>query len=187
MYFSFYCYGYLINIYLSNCLSSIYLNMYSDNQFDYQPLTPNHLLHLQTSTGLSPGIFSKDDLVRRQAWRQAQYLAGIQYFGVAGRESISLRYYSGKSGMRRKEIFNWVIWSWWRMKSIQEERSRFFEPLSHYWKRWFGPFIQSEDDINRCCMFERKGERRNDCEYSYSHTSNCTVVSVGDGWRRYWR
>lgn len=33
------------------------------NSENGQPLTPNHLLHLRLSSGLSPGIFSKDDLL----------------------------------------------------------------------------------------------------------------------------
>ena len=49
----------------------------SDSHLDDQPLTPNHLLHLRPSTGLSPGIFSKDDLLCRRAWKQAQYLADV--------------------------------------------------------------------------------------------------------------
>ena len=49
----------------------------SDSHLDDQPLTPNHLLHLRPFTRLSPGIFSKDDLLCRSAWRQAQYLADI--------------------------------------------------------------------------------------------------------------
>ena len=49
----------------------------SDSHLDDQPLTPNHLLHLRPSTGLLPGILSKDDLLCRRAWRQAQYLADV--------------------------------------------------------------------------------------------------------------
>ena len=50
------------------------------NSEDDQPLTPNHLLHLRLSSGLSPGIFSKDDLLCTRAWRQGQYLADIPVF-----------------------------------------------------------------------------------------------------------
>ena len=47
------------------------------NSEDDQPLTPNHLLHQRLSSGLSLGIFSKDDLLCTRAWRQAQCLADI--------------------------------------------------------------------------------------------------------------
>ena len=50
------------------------------NSEDDQPLTPNHLLHLRLSSGLSPSIFSKDDLLYTRAWRQDQYLADIPVF-----------------------------------------------------------------------------------------------------------
>ena len=49
----------------------------SHSHLDDQPLTPNHLLHLRPSAGLSPGIFNKYDLLCRRAWRQAQYLSDV--------------------------------------------------------------------------------------------------------------
>ena len=40
----------------------------------------DHLLHQRLSSGLSPSIFSKDDLLYTRAWRQDQYLADIPVF-----------------------------------------------------------------------------------------------------------
>lgn len=41
-----------------------------------EPLTPNHLIHMKTSTPLPPpGKFVKEDLYARKRWRRVQYLA----------------------------------------------------------------------------------------------------------------
>ena len=58
-------------------LNSRPLTQNSDSALDEQPLTPNHLLHLRPCQGLPPGIFDKDDLSCRRAWRQVQYLANL--------------------------------------------------------------------------------------------------------------
>ena len=55
-----------------NILNSRPLTQNSKSSLDEQPLTPNHLLHLRPCPGLPPGIFDKDDLNCRRAWRQAQ-------------------------------------------------------------------------------------------------------------------
>ena len=60
-----------------NILNSRPLTRNSDSALDEQPLTPNHLLHLRPRPDLPPGIFDKDDLSCRRAWRQAQYLANL--------------------------------------------------------------------------------------------------------------
>ena len=54
-----------------NILNSRPLTRNSDSALDEQPLTPNHLLHLRPCPDLPPGIFDKDDLSCRRAWRQA--------------------------------------------------------------------------------------------------------------------
>jgi len=60
-----------------NILNSRPLTQSSDSARDEQPLTPNHLLHLRPYPDLPPGIFDKDDLSCRHAWRQTQYLANL--------------------------------------------------------------------------------------------------------------
>nr|XP_039256379.1 uncharacterized protein LOC120333093 [Styela clava] len=42
---------------------------------DDEPLTPNHLLLLNPTSNLSPGLFDKKDCYTRKRWRQIQYLA----------------------------------------------------------------------------------------------------------------
>ena len=44
---------------------------------DPDSLTPNQLLHLGTTRCLPPGVFGKEDLYCRRAWRQAQYLSNL--------------------------------------------------------------------------------------------------------------
>ena len=49
----------------------------SDDPRDLDPLTPNHLLCLQTGNAVPPGRFDKDDSYSRRRWRQIQYLADV--------------------------------------------------------------------------------------------------------------
>ena len=58
-------------------LNSRPLTRNGDSALDEQPLTPNHLLHLRPCPDLPPGIFYKDDLSCRRAWRQGQHLANL--------------------------------------------------------------------------------------------------------------
>ena len=58
-------------------LNSRPLTRNSDSPLDEQPLTPNHSLHLLPCPDLPPGIFHKDYLSSKRAWRQAQYLANL--------------------------------------------------------------------------------------------------------------
>ena len=60
-----------------NILNSRPLTRNSDSPLDDEPITLNHLLHLRPTTALPPGLFNKEDLNSKRAWRQAQYLAGL--------------------------------------------------------------------------------------------------------------
>ena len=60
-----------------NILNSRPLTRNSDSPLDDEPITPNHLLHLRPTTALPPGLFNKEYLNSKRAWRQAQYLAGL--------------------------------------------------------------------------------------------------------------
>jgi hypothetical protein len=62
---------------VTNILNSRPLTRNSDSPVDDEPITPNHLLHLRPTKALPPGLFSKEDLNSKRAWRQAQYLAGL--------------------------------------------------------------------------------------------------------------
>ncbi|KAL1249115.1 hypothetical protein QQF64_022433 [Cirrhinus molitorella] len=46
-----------------------------NNPDSLEPLTPNHLLHMKSSTTLPPpGVFSKEDLYGAKRWRRVQFL-----------------------------------------------------------------------------------------------------------------
>ena len=60
-----------------NILNSRPLSRNSDSPLDEHPLTPNHLLHLRPCPSLPLGLFDKNDLHCRRAWRQAQYLVNL--------------------------------------------------------------------------------------------------------------
>lgn len=49
----------------------------SSDPFDLEPLTPNHILLLNTQPVLPPGEFSRTDLYTRRRWKQVQYLADL--------------------------------------------------------------------------------------------------------------
>jgi len=49
----------------------------SSDPKDIEPLTPNHLLLLQSEVAFPPGLFKKEDSLSRRRWRQVQYLADL--------------------------------------------------------------------------------------------------------------
>ena len=53
------------------------LTKLSDDPHDLEPLTPNHLLLLQSGPKLPPGMFSKEDCCSTKRRRQVQYLANM--------------------------------------------------------------------------------------------------------------
>ena len=86
-----------------NILNSRPLTRNSDSALDEQPLTPNHLLHLRPCPDLPPGIFDKDDLSCRRAWRQTQYLANLFWLRWT-REYIPTLLERKKWNMRRRNL-----------------------------------------------------------------------------------
>ena len=62
---------------IENIMNNRPLTALSDDPGDLEPLTPNHLLLLNSESTFPPGLFSKDDLYLRQRWRQVQYLANL--------------------------------------------------------------------------------------------------------------
>ena len=49
----------------------------SDDLWDMEALTPNHLLLLRSGPSAPPGLFFKDEIYSHRRWRQVQYLADI--------------------------------------------------------------------------------------------------------------
>lgn len=49
----------------------------SNDPNDLEPLTPNHLLLLNTKPFIPPGVFSPEDCYPKRRWRQVQYMADL--------------------------------------------------------------------------------------------------------------
>ena len=49
----------------------------SGDPVDMEPLTPNHLLLMQSNLNVPSGVFMKGDLYCRNRWKQVQYLADL--------------------------------------------------------------------------------------------------------------
>ena len=76
-----------------------------------EPLTPNHLVQMISSTALPPpGNFPKEDLYGVKRWRRVQHLA--EQFWSAGNGNIFTTLLQGSVGMCQREIFKWVMLLW---------------------------------------------------------------------------
>ena len=64
---------------IESILNSRPLTTVSNNPYDLEPLTPNHLLLLKSNGLLPPGVFDKRDSYCRKQWRQVQYLANVYW------------------------------------------------------------------------------------------------------------
>ena len=53
------------------------LTKVSDDPYDLNALTPNHLLLLRSTASFPPGIFSSADNYSRRRWKQVQYMTDI--------------------------------------------------------------------------------------------------------------
>lgn len=62
---------------IENILNNRPISEMSDDPNDLEPLTPNHLLLLNTGVTFPPGLFSAGDLYGKRRWRQVQYLADL--------------------------------------------------------------------------------------------------------------
>ena len=62
---------------IESILNSRPLTTVSNDRYDLEPLTPNHLLLLKPNESLPPGVFDKRDSYSRKQWRQVQYLANV--------------------------------------------------------------------------------------------------------------
>ncbi len=49
----------------------------SEDPYDLDVLTPNHLLQPQSTMNFPPGIFNEKDVYARKRWRQVQYMADV--------------------------------------------------------------------------------------------------------------
>ena len=62
---------------IESILNSRPLTTVSNDPYDLEPLTPNHLLLLKPNGSLPPGVFDKRDSYSRKQWRQVQYLSNV--------------------------------------------------------------------------------------------------------------
>lgn len=62
---------------VENILNCRPLTELTDNVYDCDALTPNHLLLLHGGATFPPGVFSSDDVYTIRRWKQIQYLADI--------------------------------------------------------------------------------------------------------------
>ena len=62
---------------IESILNSRPLTTVSNDPYDLEPLTPNHLLLLKPNGSLPPGVFDKRDSHSRKQWRQVQYSANV--------------------------------------------------------------------------------------------------------------
>ena len=62
---------------IESILNSRPLTTVSNDPYDLEPLTPNHLLLLKPNGLLPPGVFDKRDSYSRKQWRQVQYSANV--------------------------------------------------------------------------------------------------------------
>jgi len=62
---------------VESILNSRPLTPTSDDPWDLEALTPNHLLLLKGTVSLPPGIFTEKDNYASKRWRQVQYLADV--------------------------------------------------------------------------------------------------------------
>lgn len=62
---------------VENILNNRPLTELSDDPNDLEPLTPNHLLLLNSGVTFPPGLFNENDLFSSRKWRQVQYLADL--------------------------------------------------------------------------------------------------------------
>ena len=56
---------------------SLTRNSSSDDPADMEPLTPNHLLLMQSNLNVPPGVLVRGDLYCRNRLKQVQYLADV--------------------------------------------------------------------------------------------------------------
>ena len=64
---------------IESILHSRLLTTVSNDPYDLEPLTPNHLLLLKSNGLLLPGVFDKRDSYCRKQWQQVQYLANVYW------------------------------------------------------------------------------------------------------------
>ena len=165
---------------VTNILNSRPLSRNSDSLLDEQPLTPNHLLHLRPCPSVPPGVFDKDDLTCRRAWKQAQYLANL-FWRRWTREYLPTllerkKWTEPKRNLQigacsRRNLFQREVATW-------KSRGSYCEP------RWVGARSEGEDKCNSSDMCQTTVQKRtcDRSQYHHTYTPSCQVMFSGDGW-----
>ena len=165
---------------VTKILNSRPLSRNSDSPLDEQPLTPNHLLHLRPCPSVPPGVFDKDDLTCRRAWKQAQYLA---FWRRWTREYLPtlLERKKWTEPKRNLQIGDLVL-------VADETFSRGKWPLGRVvevivsrdgWVR-----SEGEDKCNSSHMCQTTVQKRtcDRSQYHHTYTPSYQVMFSGDGW-----
>ena len=82
---------------------------------DSEPLTPNHLLLMRSTSDIPPGVFVKEDLYGWRRWRQTQFLAD-QFWKRWRREYLPLLQVRQKWNQPQRNFeanpFNPIVPNW---------------------------------------------------------------------------
>jgi len=79
----------------------------SDDQNDFEALTPNHLLLLKTNRTLPPGLFQNQIFIRENAGVKCN--TSLIYSGLGGLESIYPHCKSERNGTQNHVTFPWEM------------------------------------------------------------------------------
>ena len=94
----------------------------NDDPADMEPLTPNHLLLMQSNLNVPPGVFVRGDLYCRNRWKQVQYLADVFWKRWLSEYLPSLQ--ERQKWLRPRRILQSETWCSSQMKEVTVDNGR---------------------------------------------------------------